>query len=320
MKNKKLALILALVISLLIFMPFANSKIDVSKYPAPDFFQSNLPINNDIRLSLSIIETGFTTAPEAFVFKGGNLFKIRKLSHMSVLVQHPKGNFVFDTGLGEDIENQFHDNNSFFNRQIFKFTKSKSLYKALVDNNFNPDAIDFIIPSHLHFDHASGIEDFLNATIRTTKEEYDYALSAAAKPPAFIQQQYDAKFIKWKFIDFDSVPYEVFAESYDVFNDGTVILVKLPGHTKGSIGMFVNLASGKRYFFTGDLTWAAEAFMGPSEKNIILRNKVDGDRELVASYIVKVHHLIKEKPEIHIVPAHDYNAQKDIAHFPEVEF
>ncbi|MFT5877678.1 MAG: hypothetical protein ACI8SA_001542 [Dokdonia sp.] len=35
------------------------------------------------------------------------------------------------------------------------------------------------------------------------------------------------------------------------------------------------MKSGKRYFFTGDLTWAAEAFLSPSEKHIITRNKVD---------------------------------------------
>jgi glyoxylase-like metal-dependent hydrolase (beta-lactamase superfamily II) len=97
------------------------------------------------------------------------------------------------------------------------------------------------------------------------------------------------------------------------------VLVKLPGHTEGSIGMFVNLKSGKRYFFTGDLTWAAEAFIGPSEKHAIPRKKVDGDREKVKETIVLIHHLINMKPEIEIIPAHDYNAQKTIAHFPEIE-
>ena len=56
-----------------------------------------------------------------------------------------------------------------------------------------------------------------------------------------------------------------------------------------------------------------------SEKNKIPSKRVDGDREKVKESIVKVHHLAKEKPEIIIVPAHDFNAQKDIAHFPEVE-
>lgn len=294
--------------------------IDVAQYEKPIFSENESLPNKKIRLSLSIIETGYAETPEAFVFRGGRLFKKRKLSHISVLIQHPQGTFVFDTGLGSEIEGQFHDNFSFSDRQMFKFTKLESLKETLIKNNFNIDSVDFIIPTHLHFDHASGIEDFPNAEVWTTKEEYDHAVGEEATPPAFIKEQYDADFIKWKYMDFDSIAYEIFPESFDLFNDGTIVLVKLPGHTKGSIGMFVNLGSGKRYFFTGDLTWAAEAFMNPSEKHSIPRKKVDGDREKVKEMIVKVHHLLKEKPQIKVIPAHDANAQKNIAHFPMVEW
>ncbi len=320
MKTIKLVLFPTLVISLLAVIPSCKSTIDISNYPIPAFDTSNYPLNKAVKFSLSLIETGYAKTPEAFVFKGGNLFKSRKLSHVSVLIQHPKGTFVFDTGLGSEINGQFHDQFSFLDRQLFKFTKLNSLKETLIKNSFNPDSIDFIIPTHLHFDHASGIEDFPNAIVWTTKAEHNHAFSEEATPPAFIKAQYDADFIKWKFMEFSTTPYELFNESYDVFQDGTVVLVKLPGHTKGSIGMFVNLKSGQRYFFTGDLTWAAEAFIKPAEKHIIPRNKVDADPEKVKEYIVKVHHLNRQKPEIKLIPAHDHNAQLNIAHFPEVDY
>ncbi len=316
----KIILSAFLIISILFFIQSCKTTIDISKYPVPNFSEKSYPFDQEVSFSLSIIETGFAKTPEAFIFRGGSLFKTRKLSHVSILIQHPKGTFVFDTGLGSEIEGQFHDNFSFVDRQMFKFTKLESLKETLVKNKFSPDSIDFIIATHLHFDHASGIEDFPKATVWTTREEYDHAISEEANPPAFIKEQYDAYFIKWKFMDFDTTAYEVFKESYDVFNDGTVVLVKLPGHTKGSLGMFVNLKSGKRYFFTGDLTWAAEAIITPSEKHAIPRGKVDGNREKVKETIVMVHHLKKKKPQIIIVPAHDFNAQKEIAHFPKVEF
>ncbi|WP_237274961.1 MBL fold metallo-hydrolase [Tenacibaculum ovolyticum] len=316
----KIILSAFLIISILFFIQSCKTTIDISKYTVPNFSEKSYSIDQEVSFSLSIIETGFAKTPEAFVFRGGSLFKTRKLSHVSILIQHPKGTFVFDTGLGSEIEGQFHDNFSFVDRQMFKFTKLESLKETLVKNKFSPDSIDFIIPTHLHFDHASGIEDFPKATVWTTREEYDHAISEEANPPAFIKEQYDADFIKWKFMDFDTTTYEVFKESYDVFNDGTVVLVKLPGHTKGSLGMFVNLKSGKRYFFTGDLTWAAEAFIGPSEKHAIPRKKVDGDREKVKESIVMVYHLKKKKPELKIIPAHDFNAQKNIAHFPNIEW
>ncbi|WP_298475947.1 MBL fold metallo-hydrolase [uncultured Maribacter sp.] len=320
MKKFKIISSVLLVASILFFILSCKTTIDVSTYTTPKFSKKSYPINQEVTFSLSIIETGFAKTPEAFVYRGGNLFKTRKLSHVSVLIQHPKGTFAFDTGLGSEIKEQFHDNFSFIDRQLFKFTKLKSMKEMLVTNKFNPDSIDFIIPSHLHFDHASGIKDFPNATVWTTREEYNHAISKGATPPAFIKEQYNADFIKWKFLDFSTTEYEIFKESYDVFNDGTVVLVKLPGHTKGSLGMFVNLKSGKRYFFTGDLTWAVEAFNGPSEKHAIPRRKVDGDRENIKKTIVMIHHLIKEKPNLKVIPAHDFNAQKNIAHFPNVEW
>ena len=320
MKKHNSILLATVSIFILALLSSCKTAIDISNYPTPTFYETNYKLDKEVEFSLSVIETGYAKTPEAFVYRGGSLFKTRKLSHVSILIQHPKGTFVFDTGLGSEIEGQFHDHFSFIDRQLFKFTKLKSLVETLNENNFNPDSIDFIIPTHLHFDHAGGIKDFDHPTVWTTKEEYDHAFSEEATPPAFIKEQYEAAFIKWKFMEFDTITYEIFNESYDVFEDGTVVLVKLPGHTKGSLGMFVNLKSGTRYFFTGDLTWAAEAFNTPSEKHAIPRKKVDGNREKVKETIVQVHYLKKKKPELKIVPAHDSNAQKDMAHFPNLEW
>lgn len=296
-----------------------SATIDTTKYQTPTFYEKVPTTENHAELSLSMVETGYATTLEAFVFRGGKIFKKRKLSHIAIVIRHPKGTFAFDTGLGNEIENQFHDSFNFLDRQIFKFNKLHSLRETLIKNKFEPDSIRFIIPSHLHFDHASGIEDFPKASVWTTLEEYQHAMSEEATPPAFIKQQYDEKSIQWNFIEFKPVPYEIFEESYDVFNDGTVVLVKMPGHTTGSIGMFVTLKSGKKFFFTGDTTWAREAFINPSEKHRIPRNKVDFNREAVKECIVKIHYLMKRKPELIVVPAHDFNAQKDIAKFPNFE-
>lgn len=53
---------------------------------------------------------------------------------------------------------------------------------------------------------------------------------------------------------FDSGAYENFDRSRDVFGDGRIILVPLPETNGRSIGAFVNLLSGKRYFFAPAVT------------------------------------------------------------------
>jgi glyoxylase-like metal-dependent hydrolase (beta-lactamase superfamily II) len=114
-------------------------------------------------------------------------------------------------------------------------------------------------------------------------------------------------------------PYENFDRSLDLFEDGSIVLVPLPGHTPGSIGMFVNLRSGKRLFFIGDLTWAIEGVQLPAERPWMSRKLVDRDEEGVRRSIVKVYGVMKRYPEMMIVPAHDRRIHDKIANFPEVE-
>lgn len=117
----------------------------------------------------------------------------------------------------------------------------------------------------------------------------------------------------------DTIPYYNFDKSLDLFGDGTIVLVELPGHTLGSLGMFVNLPSGKIYFIVGDLTWAEEGIKHPSEKFSIPRRIVDADREKTKENLVKAKHLWNYKSDIFILPIHDFKVQQGIAHFPKVE-
>ena len=49
-------------------------------------------------------------------------------------------------------------------------------------------------------------------------------------------------------INFSPTPYESFDRSFDMFQDGRIILVPLTEQDGKAVGAFVNLVSGKRYF------------------------------------------------------------------------
>ena len=96
-------------------------------------------------------------------------------------------------------------------------------------------------------------------------------------------------------------------------------VVPLPGHTDGSTGVFVNLRSGKRFLFTGDLTWAIEGFELPAERPWLARKLVDVDEAEVRRSIVKVHQLMRKYPDLVVVPAHDRRVHDRIASLPNFE-
>jgi hypothetical protein len=58
-------------------------------------------------LRMSIAVTASVMSPEAVLFEGGSYTKSRKIGHAAILICHPNGLLMFDTGLGENIDTQF---------------------------------------------------------------------------------------------------------------------------------------------------------------------------------------------------------------------
>lgn len=298
----------------LIVLTACGSRIPVTEYSQEKSFTTKKNISKTVQFS--ILQTGRTSSLEGFLYSGGSFFKSKPISHIAVLVKHKKGTFLFDTGLGDSIARQFQDM-SFLHRQLFKFSKGASVRQQLLNAGVKLDTIQSIVLSHLHWDHSSGIKDFPNATVYTTREELDFAQSIHAESPAFLKSQYTGAKINWQFLPFEKKNYATFEESCDFFGDGSVVFVKLPGHTNGSIGMFIN--GSKSYFFTGDVTWKLEGFKNPSPKHFIPRMLVDLDKLKLNATIVKIHNLIKNNPELLVIPAHDYEVQKNLQHFPKFQ-
>ena len=58
--------------------------------------------NAEELLGFSVITTGASAGSlEAMVVDGGGYFTVRKLVHPAVLVEHPNGTLLWDTGLGD---------------------------------------------------------------------------------------------------------------------------------------------------------------------------------------------------------------------------
>ena len=265
----------------------------------------NIPTRNDIEVFK--LETGYAQTLEGFMLAGGSMFTPAKAMHNAVFIRHPKGNLLIDTGIGKDVDEQYKDM-PLWSQPIFAYTRGTSAGDTLQSKGI---AIDRIILTHMHWDHASGIEEFPEAEVYTSKEEYQFAMSDNATAPAFLKSQYDGN-ILWKHFALAQKPYEIFAESLDFYADGSIIIVKLPGHSPGSIGIFVNLSPQRRYFFTGDLTWTVKALKNPAHKYILSSMIVDYNRNAEAEKIQEVSDFLNGHPEIIPVPSHDATGYESI--------
>jgi glyoxylase-like metal-dependent hydrolase (beta-lactamase superfamily II) len=276
------------------------------------------PVKPPPGLSLTVFETArASAAPEAMLVGRGRWLRWRKLTHIAVLIVHPEGQLLYDTGLGREIDDQF-SVNGFWHRRMFGYARERAVVDQLVQHGWAVDDVRLIVPSHLHWDHASGLPDFPDAVVWATPEERRAA--AGGSPPAFLRSQFDGV-RRWRDLLFEDGPYLGYPASQDVFRDGSVVLVPLTGHTPGQVGLFLTLPSGRRYFFIGDVTWTLEGVRRPADRSWLLRRMVDLDHDEEANQrsIVHVHHLARRYPQLTVVPAHDEAVLDLLPRFPEVE-
>lgn len=264
-------------------------------------------------VKVSVMYTGYNETPAFLAYDGGGLSK-NIATHTAYYIKHPKGDFLFESGLGTKVDEQA-QSMSWLDRLIFNYTKQKPVIAQLKENGVSENKIKTIILSHMHWDHASGLSDFPDAKVITTEEEYNFAISEQAKPPAFLKSQYENE--KISFLKFTDKRFLGFKESCDFYGDGSIIFVKMPGHTKGSLGMFLKLDSGKKLFFVGDTIWNNNQLINKTNKNFIASAIVDNNKTQVKKNIQILYDIQKANPDLLIIPTHDYEASKQISEFPE---
>lgn len=111
-----------------------------------------------------------------------------------------------------------------------------SLVDQLAKINLKPDQIKYVGVSHYHADHTGQVASFPKATLLIGAREWE-AISAP-KPVEGVNFKPFEGWIKGE----NKV--EPLALDKDVFGDGSVIVLRTPGHTPGHSSLLVKLASG----------------------------------------------------------------------------
>jgi glyoxylase-like metal-dependent hydrolase (beta-lactamase superfamily II) len=155
-----------------------------------------------------------------------------EIPYLFFLIQHPKGNVLFDSGVHPEVRT---DRKLRLGAAADAFDIILQPEDAVVDRlrsiGVTPDQVRHVAHSHLHVDHAGGIEFFPKATFYIQRAE----LSFAYWPPVYQEAIYIRK-------DFDhDYKWKVLEGEFDIFDDGRVVLFPTPGHTPGHQSLLVRL-------------------------------------------------------------------------------
>jgi glyoxylase-like metal-dependent hydrolase (beta-lactamase superfamily II) len=88
-----------------------------------------------------------------------------------------------------------------------------------------------------------------------------------------------------------------------------IVVIPAPSHSPGSQMIYVRLANGGEYLFTGDIaTLAASWQQLRARSRLVGQIFAGGDREQVYSWLMTIRQLKAEAPNLVVVPGHDLSA------------
>jgi glyoxylase-like metal-dependent hydrolase (beta-lactamase superfamily II) len=166
---------------------------------------------------------------------------VTDMSVVAYLIVHPRGTLLWDSGTIPDA------NVKPEGTVVARATVNKTLAGQLAQIGYKPSDITYFALSHYHYDHSANANAYAGSTWLVQRPER--AAMFPETPPANpIEPDVAAKFnalktAKTKLLDGD----------YDVFGDGSVVIISTPGHTPGHQSLFLKLAKYGPLLLTGDL-------------------------------------------------------------------
>ena len=174
------------------------------------------------------------------------------------IIDHPMGLILFDTGNNVAISDgncTSHWNEGFCGLLQPSQTRADVIDKQLEKVGFSAGDVKIVITSHSHLDHIGNIEMFPDAIHVIQKKE----LYQAWWPEKF---QRGGAHVVADYDDARDFTYFELNGDYDLFGDGSVVIISTPGHTLGHQSVKVRMAETGTVILAQDAVWVKENLEG----------------------------------------------------------
>jgi len=162
----------------------------------------------------------------------------------SLILKKGKTVIILETGLGEIPNKKF--------QEIYSLRRDKTLLDRIKENDFDLEDINYVINTHLHFDHCgwntiskegSLKPSFPKAKYIIQKKEWESALNPDERSSASYMKEKLLPLQEWGNLELIDGDFEL---------EEGIKIMHIPGHTRGHQCVLIE-SRGKKLFFPGDL-------------------------------------------------------------------
>ena len=205
----------------------------------------------------------------------------------SILLRHAQGNVLFDTGCHPTVAENAEARWGGLARMMTPVMKpGDHVLTGLASLGLAADDIDVIVNSHFHPDHCGCNSYFKKATVVVHAEELAAARALNGPAQGYLPAEWD-----------HPMPMDEVKAQRDLFGDGRIVLIHLPGHTPGSMGALAGLDR------TGTVLLASDtvSLRATLDRDVVPKNTWNG--EALLKSLAEVRRL--EKSGAFVICGHD---------------
>ncbi len=206
------------------------------------------------------------------------------------VIEHPEGVIVVDTGERSNSPN--------LPIAQFQVRPEDEVGAQLKRMGINPqEDVKTVVQTHLHGDHAHGLQHFPGVPILVNEPEVKNLQSPWGWVTRQISRLRLPQPFNPTFIPFENKPFGPFQSSHALTRDGSVVIVPTPGHTAGHVSVVVN-SEGVFYFLAGDTSYDQEQMLQGIPSGFSSDDRLE----------VQTHQQIREFARAHptvYLPSHD---------------
>lgn len=265
-------------------------------------------------MKIHYLTAGQCEHPEFVTIRGGE-FKSIVFPSLVVAIEHPKhGVVLFDTGYSP----RFYEQTRYFPERFYALVtpvhirEEETAVARLAKIGIKADDVRYVICSHFHADHIGGVGDFKKARYIYAEAGLQSLLSYSRigqirrgflrglLPSDFRER---SKPVESFGVAEKILPFEDFHTGWDLFRDGTIFAVSLPGHALGQIGLFVRDGGDAFDFLVADAAWSGKAIRENRMPNPVTRILMSDFAEY-ENTLCRLHSFQKNHSNVRLIPCH----------------